>query len=384
MKMPNQLIRFAVLITLLLHGAEQVNAQATYAEREDKLLDDLSTRKVNTGQHDGPHRAGRTGFWTTQGRLARNITNSTTWNYLSASITDADGSADAGGANGGFSGWPGMDTWPRWNHLFPQSIKDQYYTEFTTMPNYGKGSTPNQKMMWAVACRIACETWGTNEVTQVSNAKYGYADKTGRDYILAICDKSVKYNFEERWAKHYLIYTLGPLRTISDLSTDAVLRNKARMTWNWGFMDIASFSFNGRWSIPAGRGGLVADGNSYDISEFASWLMFGGPSPASLLDADQSLTCAQLKIPAATPPPALPEMMEAATNRADVLHPPRPGAVVRDAVRLHVHDQRLHALQPARRRHDAERRRHDQGEGYEQQRRSVQRLECRALGLDVG
>jgi autotransporter-associated beta strand protein len=316
MNTPRTPASYAAPFVALLLAAGSAGAQTDYSSRSNLLFNSLSTRKVNTGQHDGPHRAGRTGFWTTQGRLARNITNSTTWSYLSASITDADGSADAGGANGGFSGWPGMDTWPRWNQMFPQSIKDQYYTEFTTMPNYGKGSTPNQKMMWAVACRIACETWGTNEVTQVSNAKYGYADKTGRDYILAICDKSVKYNFEERWAKHYLIYTLGPLRSIADLSTDAVLRNKARMTWNWGFMDIASCNFNGRWSIPAGRGGLTDDGNSFDISEYASWLMFGGPSPASLLDADQSLTCAQLNIPAATPPPALPEMMDAATNRA--------------------------------------------------------------------
>jgi autotransporter-associated beta strand protein len=316
MKLSMRLTFWSAIIMVGCYLVPVAKAQTDYASRSNLLFNSLSTRKVNTGQHDGPHRAGRTGFWTTQGRLARNITNSTTWTYLSASITDADGSADAGGANGGFSGWPGMDTYVRWNQKFPASISNQYYTEFTTMPTYGNGSTPNQKMMWAVACRLACETWGSNNVLKVSNAKYKYADPTGRDYILAICDKSVKYNFEERWAKHYLGYTLGPLRSIADLSTDVTLRNKARMTWNWGYMDIASFNFNGRWAIPAGRGGLTTDGNSYDIGEFASWLMFGGPSPASLLDADQSLTSTQLKILAATPPPVPPEMLEAATNRA--------------------------------------------------------------------
>lgn len=303
-------------IFLLACGVE-VRAQTNYALREDALLDSLSTRKVNTGQHDGPHRAGRTGFWTTQGRLARGITNSTTWNYLGAAITDADGSADAGGANGGFSGWPGMDTWMRWNQVFPQSIRDQYYTEFATMPCYGSGSTPNQKMMWAVACRLACETWGSNAALQVSNAGYGYADKTGRDYILAKSDFAVKHNFEERWAKHYLEYTLGPLRSIADLSTDPVLRQRARMAWNWGWMDLAPSSFNGRWSLPAGRGSMTADGNSYDISEFGSWLMFGGPSPASLLDADQSMLYSQQQVPpvAQPPPPSEPEMLLAATKR---------------------------------------------------------------------
>lgn len=306
-----------ILGSLLLAHPGALPAQSTYALREDLLLDSLSTRKVNTGQHDGPHRAGRTGFWTTQGRLARGITNSTTWTYLRAAITDADGSADAGGANGGFSGWPGMDTWMRWNQVFPQSVQDQYFTEFTTMPTYGSGSTPNQKMMWAVACRLACETWGSNEVLQVSNAGYGYADKTGRDYILAKSDFAVKHNFEERWAKHYLEYTLGPLRSIADLSTDPVLRQRARMTWNWGWMDIAPSSFNGRWSLPAGRGSMTADGNSFDISEFGSWLMFGGPSPASLLDADQSMLYTQQQVPpvAQPPPPIEPEMLLAATKR---------------------------------------------------------------------
>ena len=79
--------------------------------------------------------------------------------------------------------------------------------------------------------------------------------------------------------------------------------NSGGMTWNWGYMDIASFSFYGCWAIPAGRGGLTVGGNDSDIGEYASWLMFGGVSRSSLLDADQSLTCAQLKIPAATPPP---------------------------------------------------------------------------------
>jgi autotransporter-associated beta strand protein len=129
----------------------------------------------------------------------------------------------------------------------------------------------------------------------------------------------VKYNFEERWAKHYLQYTLGPLRSIADLSNDPELVNRARMTWNWGWMDIASFSFKGRWAIPAGRGSMVQDGNSSDISEFGSWLMFEGTPRANPLDMDQSLLYTQPRIGQAhlvTQPPILPEMLEAATDRS--------------------------------------------------------------------
>ena len=290
-----------------------VLGQDTLEYRTDMLLDSLSTRKVNVGQTDGPHRAGRTGFWTTEGRLMRNITNATTWSYLSAAISNADGSPDAGGANGGFSGWPGMDCWYRFNHLFPQNIKDQYFTEFTTMPNYHKGSTPNQKIMWAVACRLACEEWGTETATAVSDADYTRTgDKTGADYIKAICSRTIKYSFEERWAKHYLTYTMGPLRTLSDFTADATLANMARMTNNWGFADLAPINFHGRWAVPAGRGNMGGDGNTYDISEFNSWLLMGGPNPASLLDADQS--CYYI-MPGAPNPTLLPELTAIGNKR---------------------------------------------------------------------
>jgi autotransporter-associated beta strand protein len=304
---------------LLVASPSPLAAQSTYEQRHDAYFDDISTRGINLTQTSGPHRAGRTGFWTTQGKLQRGNESSGVWSQLSYVIANADGSADAGGANGGFSGWPGMDTYLRWQHRFPQSIKDQYYTEYTTMPTYGNGSTPNQRIMWAAACKLACETWGTAAVTSVSNAANRYGDPTGKAYMMAICDRTVKYNFEERWAKHYLQYTLGPLRSIADLSNDPELVNRARMTWNWGWMDIASFSFKGRWAIPAGRGSLVQDGNSSDISEFGSWLMFEGTPRANPLDMDQSLLYTQPKVGQAnlvTQPPIIPEMLEAATDRS--------------------------------------------------------------------
>lgn len=306
---------------LLALSPSPLLAQTTYEQRHEDYYDDISTRSINLGQTDGPHRAGRTGFWTTQGRLQRGMATSNpskVWNELKTTITNADGVQDAGGANGGFSGWPGMDTYMRWQHLMPQDVKDAYTAEYLGMKTYGNGSTPNQRIMWAAACRLACETWGTASVTANSNASNKTGEPTGKKYIETVCDRTVKYNFDERWAKHYLQYTLGPLRSIADLSTDPVLANKARMTWNWGWMDIASFSFKGRWSIPAGRGALTEDGNSSDISEHGSWLMFGGTERANKLDFDQVLPYTQPAVGApntVTQPPVIPEMLAAATRR---------------------------------------------------------------------
>jgi len=317
-------LRFvSILVALFVAWLSQLPAfaQATYEARHEAFYDDISGRKINLGQTDGPHRAGRTGFWTTQGRLQRGMATwnpGKVWGELKTTITNADGEQDAYGGNGGFSGWPGMDTYMRWQHLMPQDVKDAYAAEYLGMVTYGRGSTPNQRMMWAAACRLACETWGTTAVTTNSNASNKTGEPTGKGYIERICDRTVKYNFEERWAKHYLAYTLGPLRSIADLSSDPVLANKARMTWNWGWMDLASLSFKGRWSIPAGRGALTQDGNSSDISEHGSWLMFGGTPRANPLDADQSLNVTQpaVGVPySVTQPPIIPEMLEAATKR---------------------------------------------------------------------
>ena len=306
---------------VFLLGSVALHAQSTYEQRHEAYYDDIANRKINLGQTDGPHRAGRTGFWTTQGRLQRGMATwnpGKVWGELKTTITNADGAQDAGGANGGFSGWPGMDTYMRWQHLMPQDVKDAYVAEYVGMKTYGNGSTPNQRIMWAAACRLACETWGAAAVTANSNASNKTGEPTGKKYIETVCDRTVKYNFDERWAKHYLQYTLGPLRTVADFTTDPVLANKANMTWNWGWMDLASLSFKGRWSIPAGRGGLVQDGNSSDISEFGSWLMFGGTPRANGLDADQSLPYTQPKVGVpytVTQPPIIPEMLEAATSR---------------------------------------------------------------------
>jgi len=117
------------IFAVFLSASGIVHSQSTYEERHDAYYDDISTRGINLTQTYGPHRAGRTGFWTTQGKLQRGNESAGVWSQFNYVIDNADGAQDAGGANGGFSGWPGMDTYVRWQHRFPQSIKDRYFTE---------------------------------------------------------------------------------------------------------------------------------------------------------------------------------------------------------------------------------------------------------------
>ncbi len=294
---------------------QAVVAQAdTFADRGNRILDWVNTDWPNLGQYGGPHRIGRTGFWYTEGRVLRGQTNATTWTILADAIKNADGTEDASGANGGFSGWPGMDCYLRWNQALPQNLKDQYYTEYTTMPNYKKGVTANQQWMWVTACRLACETWGTENVTQYSDAnltKNGGGDPSGKHWLMYQLDWAVRNNFIEHNATHYLVYSLGPVRSLADLSTDPELKNRARMTWDWAMANAAPYWLRGHACVTSSRGRVNEVENRYDITDFTWWLMFGGPTPYSMLDSEQSLLNTQPQFPG-----LLPEIYTAGTDRS--------------------------------------------------------------------
>lgn len=57
------------IFALLLATAVSLHAQTTYKHLHADYFDDISTRRINLGQTDEPHRAGRTGFCTTQMKL---------------------------------------------------------------------------------------------------------------------------------------------------------------------------------------------------------------------------------------------------------------------------------------------------------------------------
>ena len=316
--------RAAVFAVALLPAVARAD---TFDERAEMAIRAAARTRPNLGQHDGPHRAGRNGFWFAEARFATGDTAGAL-KILPGVLADADGHADAGGANGGFSLWPGMDCYVRWKAKMTPEIREAFKTTFTTCATYGKGATPNQQIMAAVACRLACEQWGEAVATSKSGITFRGApkgDRSGRLWLMDELARVPRYNFKERWSKHYLWASLGPIRTLADLSTDPELRRRADMVWTWGVANSASTWLAGHWALPAGRGSTGAQQNRCDLTEFSWWLLFGGPKPAGMLDSEQSILYA---LPGAPRPPVFPEILEAATNRA------RP-YVVRTMARTH-------------------------------------------------
>jgi autotransporter-associated beta strand protein len=252
----------------------------SFADRHDAMLDYLSTEVPNLGQFDaGPHRIGRTGFWCATGRLLRGDT-ATGISYITTAVEDAN----AESANAGFSMWPGMDAYLRWNHLFPQSLKDRYREVYVGADAYDNGSTPNQRFMLATASYLANGIWGSS-VNSNSSAANGIGSSSGKDFILHILNKTPFDNHEEHNSHHYLTYTLSAIETLAQFAQDAEVRNKARLVVDWALAEAAGYMLNGRWCVSSTRGRPAQQQYDYGNTDWTWYLIFGGPAPTSYFDS---------------------------------------------------------------------------------------------------
>ena len=252
----------------------------TFADRRDYLLDHLSTDVPNLGQSGGgPHRIGRTGFWYGEARMLRGDT-AAGLNYIATALEDAS----AENSNAGFSMWPGMDAWMRWNGSFSQTLKDRYQEVYTTSDLYDNSATPNQRFMTCTASYLANGVWGPS-VNSVSSASYATGDPTGKTYLENTINAVPWKGYREHHSTQYLIYTLAPMLALAEFSPDPVFKNKARMAFDWGMAEATSAVQNGRWVTPVTRGGIQGAPNSYSNTSYAWWLLHGGPTPSSMLDS---------------------------------------------------------------------------------------------------
>jgi autotransporter-associated beta strand protein len=249
-------------------------AGGTLAERHEAMLDWVATTVPNLGQFGGgPHRIGRTGFFHGGARIMRGQT-ATGLSYITTAIEDAS----AENSNAGFSMWPGMDAWFRWNSLFPQSLKDRYQEVYTTSDLYDNGATPNQRFMICAASYLANSVWGS-AVNSVSSAIYdGFTDPSGKGYLVKEIERVPFRGFSEHDANVYLLVTLSPLETLAQFAPDADVRNKSRMVLDWGFANAAGHWLNGHWGVSSTRGSTSGYQDSLGSSKLW-WLRFGGPLP---------------------------------------------------------------------------------------------------------
>ncbi len=292
--------------------------------REPACADDFNSRSTAfknyfdtnvpnlTQTGSGPHRIGRTGFWAADGRFLNNdLVNGS--NFMSAALGDADSET----TDAGFSMWPAMDFYLRWNTKYPAiftpAINNFFETQLTTNgTNYGVGATANQKMMLATARYLAGTVWGTGAFPAGSQyqASYGTGDPTGYTFVSNTIAGIPLYGFQEHDSLIYEQFTLGPIYTLEQFAPDPVLQHKAQMAFDWGVAELAGTYFFANWATASNRTEPFWVQNQPTESTIMTYLFFGGPTPASYISSYPSALYCMPGFQG-----VLPEVVMAATNR---------------------------------------------------------------------
>lgn len=285
-----------------------------FNSRSAAFLNYYDTAVPNVTQTgSGPHRIGRTGFWAAEGRfLTNDLFNGS--NYMSAALGDTDSE----GTDAGFSMWPAMDCYLRWSAALPSvftpTITNFFKTQLTTNgTNYSSGATSNQRMMFASTHYLAGVVWGANSFPAGSQYQtdYGTGDPSGMTYASNTIVNIPAYGFLEHDSLIYIQFTLGPIYTLAQFAPDPILRNKARMTFDWAVAEMAGGYFRDDWAVASDRTEPYWVQTQPTSTTMMTYLFFGGPVPGSYLESYPSALYCLPNFPG-----ILPEVVMAATNRA--------------------------------------------------------------------
>lgn len=311
--LPPAFPRFFVFVFAVVLALIPETRADDFLARSNAFMTYYATAVPNTNQCcSGPHRIGRTGFWSTEGRFSVNdLVNAS--NFMYAALEDADSE----GTDAGFGMWPAIDCYLRWHTLssvFSPSITNLFKAQLVTSgSNYSSGATSNQRMMFATARYLAGTVWGTSSFPAGSEyqADYGTGDPTGKAYVSNTIVQIPLYGFLEHDSPIYLQFTLGPIYTLEQYAPDATLRNEARIAFDWGVASMAGYYFFDNWAIASDRTEPYWVQIQPTPTTMMSCLFFGGPTPSTYLESYPSaLYC----MPGFQGIPA--ELSMAATNRS--------------------------------------------------------------------
>lgn len=177
------------------------------------------------------------------------------------------------GGNMGFSHWPAIDTYVRYNSLFDDGLKQQFRTEFTTNVDYRKGTTSNQILMNLTARYLANQIW-PGELDPAGNWRAN--DPIGEQWLRGRIASDVVNGIEEFGSRPYGMWNMCPLESLAELSADADLANKAGIAYEVTLAQAAPTWLRGIWGLPAFRS--YPDQTTQQAGGGARllWLYFGG------------------------------------------------------------------------------------------------------------
>ena len=207
------------------------------------------------------------------------------------------------GGNTGFTAWPGLDCYIRYEQFMDSATKERYRAIYTGGVFYARLTTSNHKLMAATVRYLATQIWGADAFhadpffmahdpyIQQMSAKsqepgvvwgtlFAKEDPTGEKYLRSIITSTVKGGPGEYASRPYGAQNILPILTIADCAKDPSLRERARIAYEVCLIQLAPAWLRGHLATFAPR--------SYPDTECQHpwgvatlpWLYFGGVSPA--------------------------------------------------------------------------------------------------------
>lgn len=253
-----------VLIGIYILLFEVVYGQDTFDARAQAIIDEYA---ITTVPGDIP----KYGFWYAQANFAkgRDIDGESVLNQTLAS-TPADPS---------FAYWSCMDAYLRWrDSKYTSSLIGSTRTFMTSFTGYGEGTSQNHQIMLAAARYLASEIWNLPSGTEFSPD-----DPTGKQHLLTKMNEWVHNGMIEHDSPIYIMFHLGPMRTLADFAEDPEIKQKARLAFEWILINAANEWMDGHMPSSSLRNLFPYDAqNEYYETDFAQWLYFGGTTAADL------------------------------------------------------------------------------------------------------
>ncbi len=238
--------------------------QATFDQRTAAIIDEYAITTV-TGD------VAKCGFWYAQANFAKR-------NSLGGR-TVLDQTLNSTPEDPPFAYWACMDAYLRWNATdYTQSQRGETRDFMTSFTGYNEGSSQNHQIMLATARYLASEEWAPGSFA--GGSEFANGDPTGKQFLLAKMDEWVHKGIIEHDSPIYIMFHLGPMRSLADLATDPEIRNMARLAFEWILINAGNEWMNGHMASSSLRNLFPYDAqNEYYETDFALWLYFGGKTP---------------------------------------------------------------------------------------------------------
>jgi hypothetical protein len=194
------------------------------------------------------------------------------------------------GGNSGFTAWPGLDCYVRYERFLDETSRDRYRKIYTGAVFYRRLSTSNHKIMAAVTRYLATQIWGPDafhpdpffQGQEDDGARFAKDDPTGEKYVRRIIAETVASGPGEYASRPYGAENVLPLLTLAECSRDLEIRQRAQLAYEYSLLELA----------PAWLGGHLAtfSPRSYPDMETQRpwgiaalvWAYFGGTRPERL------------------------------------------------------------------------------------------------------